>query len=113
MGLANGGVLARRGRLYGQRDCLKRADEFTIAIDFAFSIVDAGLAIKYLTTIPKEEKPGLEIANEVVSWLPSLLSPMRLTGPKGAIALSVVDGVAAFANYAMGHKLLTDDLAEL
>ena len=38
---------------------------------------------------------------------------MRLSGPKGAIALSVVDGVAAFANYAMGHKLLTDDLAEL
>ena len=95
------------------RQRLKRADEFTIGVAFAFSIVDAGLAIKYLTTIPKEEKPGLEIANEVVSWLPNLLSPMRLSGPKGAIALSVVDGVAAFANYAMGHKLLTDDLAEL
>ena len=96
-----------------ERQRLKRANKFTIGADFAFSIVDAGLAIKYLTTIPKEEKPGLEIANEVVSWLPGLLSPMRLTGPKGAIALSVVDGVAAFANYAMGHKLLTDDLAEL
>ncbi|MEL6383405.1 MAG: LamG-like jellyroll fold domain-containing protein [Cyanobacteria bacterium J06626_18] len=95
------------------RQRLKRADKATIAIDFAFSIVDAGLAIRYLTTIPKGEKPGLEIANEVVSWLPNLLSPMRLAGPKGAAALSVVDGVAAFANYAMDHKLLTDDLAEL
>ena len=95
------------------RQRLKRADEFTIGAAFAFSIVDAGLATKYLTTIPQEERPGLEIANEVVSWLPNLLAPMRLTGPKGAIALSVVDGVAALANYAMGHKLLTDDLAEL
>ena len=95
------------------RQRLKRADKFTIGIAFAFSMVDAGLATRYLFTIPKEEKPGLAIANEVVSWLPSLLSPMRFSGPKGAIALSVVDGVAAFANYAMGHKLLTDDLAEL
>ncbi|MEM8805790.1 MAG: hypothetical protein AAGF01_07165, partial [Cyanobacteria bacterium P01_G01_bin.38] len=95
------------------RQRLKRADEPSIVAAFVFSIVDAGLATRYLTTIPKEEKPGLEIANEVVSWLPNLLAPLRLTGPKGAIALSVVDGVAAFANYAMGHKLLTDDLAEL
>ena len=74
------------------RQHLKQADKFTIGIAFAFSIVDAGLAIKYLTTIPKAEKPGLAIANEVVSWLPNLLSPLRLTGPKGAIALSVVWG---------------------
>ncbi|NJM58651.1 MAG: hypothetical protein HC857_16300 [Synechococcales cyanobacterium RU_4_20] len=96
-----------------KRQRLQRADDVTIWVAFAFSIVDAGLAFQYLSTIPKAEKPGLEIANEVVSWLPNLLSPMRVTGPKGAIALSIVDGVAAFANYTMGHRLLTDDLAEL
>ncbi|MGD1927875.1 MAG: hypothetical protein ACFB12_03110 [Leptolyngbyaceae cyanobacterium] len=95
------------------RQRLKRADELTIGIAFAFSMVEAELATRYLFTMPKAERPGLEIANEVVSWLPSLLSPMRLSGPKGAAALSVVDVVAAFANYTMDHKLLTDDLAEL
>ncbi len=92
---------------------LKRADAGTIGFTFACSVVDAGLASRYLATIPKADKPGLEIANEVVSWLPNLLCPMRLAGPKGAIALSAVDFVAAFANLGMGHKLLTDDLAEL
>ncbi|MGD1940565.1 MAG: LamG domain-containing protein [Leptolyngbyaceae cyanobacterium] len=97
-----------------KRQRLKRANEFTIAIFTVFSIVDAGLAIRYLFTIPKEEKPGLEIANEVVSWLPNLLALVRLNAdPRWAAALSVVDGVAAFANYGMGHKLLTDDLAEV
>ncbi|MEM0979389.1 MAG: LamG domain-containing protein [Cyanobacteria bacterium P01_H01_bin.58] len=92
---------------------LKRTDEVTIGIFTAFSIVDAGLATRYLFTIPKEDKPGLEIGNEVVSWLPNLLAPLRLGGVKPSLALSTVDVVAAFANYGMGHKLLTDDLAEV
>ncbi|MGB7312270.1 MAG: LamG-like jellyroll fold domain-containing protein [Nodosilinea sp.] len=106
------GVAAAKGKeVKLQR--LKRADETTIGIFFAFSIVDAGLATRYLVTIPKEDEPGLEIADEVISWLPNLLAPLRLAGIKGAVALSLVDGVAAFANYGMGHKLLADDLADL
>ena len=106
------GIFAAKGKEV-ELQRIKRANEVSIGISFAFSIVDSGLATKYLTTIPKKDKPGLEIANEVVSWLPGLLAPMRLTGQKGAIALSIVDVVAAFSNYAMGHKLLADDLAEI
>ena len=40
------------------RQYLKRADEFTIGAAFAFSMVDAGLATRYLFTIPKAERPG-------------------------------------------------------
>lgn len=95
------------------RQRLKRADELTIGIAFAFSLVDAGLVTRYLTTIPKEEKPGLAIANEVVSWLPNLLAPLRLGGIKPSLALSAVDGVAMAVNTGLGAKLLRDDLADL
>ncbi len=96
-----------------QRQRLKRADKFTIGIAFAFSIVDAELAIKCLTTIPKKEKPGLAIANEVVSWLPNLCAPLRLGGPEASIALSAIDALAVAINTRLGIKLLSDDLAEL
>lgn len=92
---------------------LKRTDKFTIGFFFAWSIVDAGLAIRYLDRIPKEDKPGLEIANEVVSWLPNMSAPLRLSGPKGVAALSIVDIVAAFSNYQMGSKLLANDVTDL
>jgi hypothetical protein len=61
------------GKINLQR--LRRADEVTIGFYCAFSFVDAGLAIRYLATIPKADQPGFEIANEVVSWLPNLCAP--------------------------------------
>ena len=70
-------------------------------------------AIRYLRAVPEEDKSGFEIANEVVSWIPNLLAPLRTTGPKGAVALSVIDLVAITVNTGLGSKLLADDLAEL
>ncbi|MGD1949540.1 MAG: hypothetical protein ACFB14_07820 [Leptolyngbyaceae cyanobacterium] len=108
--MIKGGAAAKGQEVSLQR--LRRADEITIAIFFVFSIVDAGLAIRYLVTIPKEDRPGFEIANEVVSWLPNLLAPLRID-VKGALALAALDFVAMTVNTGLSSKLLADDLAEV
>ena len=104
-------TVARGGEAKLQR--LRRADPKTIGFFFWFSVIDAMFAIDYLHAIPEEDKSGFEIANEIVSWIPNLLAPMRTTGPKGAAALAIVDVVAMAVNTGLGGKLLADDLAEL
>ncbi|MCU6711051.1 hypothetical protein M6D81_20365 [Paenibacillus sp. J5C_2022] len=92
---------------------MKRRDQAITGFFWVLSIVDAGLAIRYLVALPNKDKPGLEIANETVSWLPNLLCPLRLTGSKGALALAGVDFVATVVNTGIGGKLLANDLADL
>ncbi|MEL6940900.1 MAG: hypothetical protein AAFO84_17090, partial [Cyanobacteria bacterium J06598_1] len=67
----------------------------------------------YLESIPKEEKPGFEIANEVIGLMPNLFSPLLLINGHGPTALAIIDIAAAVVNTGLGGKLLADDLAEL
>ncbi len=110
--LMSNAIDATKGRKFNLQR-LKRADEMTIGFFFTFSIVDAGLASRYLATIPKADQPGFEIANEVVSWLPNLCAPLRLGGPESSIALGAIDALAVAITTSLGMKLLSDDLAEL
>ncbi|NET36140.1 MAG: hypothetical protein F6K19_29630 [Cyanothece sp. SIO1E1] len=110
--LANKGIAVSRGdKAKLQR--LRRAEPKTIGFFFVASILDAIYAIQYLAATPKEDKSGFESANEVVSWIPNLLAPIRTIGPKSAKALAVLDFVAMAVNTGLGSKLLADDLAEL
>ena len=111
-------LLANKGRAIAKGDeaklqRLKRAEPKTIGFFCVASILDAAHAIQYLAAVPKKDKSGFEIANEVVSWLPNILAPLRITGFKGAVALTVLDAVATTVNTGLGSKLLHDDLAEL
>ncbi|MEL7333074.1 MAG: hypothetical protein AAFN12_12555, partial [Cyanobacteria bacterium J06560_2] len=92
---------------------MKRDDLFTMAVFFLFSTVDVGLTAWYLESIPKEEKPGFEIANEVIGLMPNLFSPLLLINGHGPTALAIIDIAAAVVNTGLGGKLLADDLAEL
>ncbi|ESA36374.1 egf domain-containing protein [Leptolyngbya sp. Heron Island J] len=110
--LANKGVAVLRGN-EAKLQRIRRAEPKSIGVFCVFSILDAIYAIQYLAAVPREDKSGFEIANEVVSWIPNILAPLRTTGPKGAVALAALDFVAMTVNMGLGGKLLADDLAEL
>ncbi|MHA7581154.1 LamG-like jellyroll fold domain-containing protein [Paenibacillus vandeheii] len=92
---------------------MKRREKQITVFFWVLSLVDAGMAIRYLAALPNKDKPGMEIANEVVSWLPNVLCLMRLSGPRGAAALAGVDFVATVVNTGIGGKLLANDLKDL
>ncbi|MGF1459028.1 MAG: hypothetical protein ACFBSG_08375 [Leptolyngbyaceae cyanobacterium] len=110
--LADKGIAVARGN-EEKLQRLRRAEPKTIGFFCVASMLDAVFATQYLLTVPDEDKSGFEIANEVVSWLPNILSPIRTIGPKFAIAQAGFDVVAMTVNTGLGAKLLHDDLAEL
>jgi hypothetical protein len=110
--LAEKGIAVARGN-EAKMQRLRRAEPRSIGFFCVASILDAIYAIQYLKAIPEEDKSRFEVANEVVSWLPNILAPLRTSGPKGALALTVLDGAAMAVNTGLGAKLLKDDLADL
>jgi hypothetical protein len=110
--LAEKGIAVARGN-EAKLQRLRRAEPRSMGFFCVASILDAIYAIQYLKAIPEEDKSRFEVANEVVSWLPNILAPLRTSGPKGALALTVLDGAAMAVNTGLGAKLLKDDLADL
>lgn len=92
---------------------MKRADEFSSFMTASFALIDLELTGLYLATIPKEDKRGREVANEVVALLPSLFCGIRHSGPTGAAALALLDVAAAFTNFGLGVQILKDDVKAL
>ncbi|MCU0466478.1 MAG: hypothetical protein MUF38_18155, partial [Anaerolineae bacterium] len=87
---------------------LGRADDFSAFMLVAFTLIDLELTGLYLATLPQGKSKRLEVANEVIGLLPNLFCFVRHSGPKGAIALAVLDGVTAITNFGLGIKLLID-----
>lgn len=92
---------------------MKRADEFSTFLTTCFAIIDLQLTAMHLSEIPKEDKRGREVANEVISILPNIFGALRHSGPKGAIALGILSGVCAITNYGLGIAILRDDVKEI
>ncbi|NEQ42297.1 MAG: hypothetical protein F6K00_01545 [Leptolyngbya sp. SIOISBB] len=97
----------------GSKRRMKRHEQNVTVIFTLLSVLDLIITSVYLAALPKEDGRGLAIANEIVALLPDLLSPLRLSGPKGQLALVVVTGTATAVTLGMGSKLLANDLDEL
>jgi|GEM_PF-3165846 len=89
---------------------MKRGNTGTILMFTGAVAIDAGLTGYYLADV---ENKRIEIPNEVFSLLPDLLCFLRLSGPKGALALAIIDVIATLVTTGLGGKLLADDVAAL
>ncbi|MEM6436253.1 MAG: hypothetical protein AAF773_20745, partial [Cyanobacteria bacterium P01_D01_bin.115] len=96
----------------GSKRRMKRHEKKVTVIFTLFSLLDLVITSIYLAALPQDGR-GLVVANEVVGLLPDILSPLRLSGPKGTAVLVGVDAVATAVTLGIGGKLLADDVAEL
>lgn len=96
----------------GSKRRMKRHEKKVTVIFTLFSLLDLVITSIYLAALPPDGR-GLVVANEVVGLLPDILSPLRLSGPKGTAVLVGVDAVASAVTLGIGGKLLADDVAEL
>ena len=93
---------------------MRRLNPPTIVFSSVLSLIDLGLTSKYLSTIPKDDNPGIEATNEIVSWLPSFLAFLRLSGePTAALGLAGVDLIATGLSTILSSVMLADDVASL
>lgn len=91
---------------------LGRGSTPSMAIETVLASVDLILTSIYLAQIPKKDKPGLEVASEVIGIFPGMLSLLRLNA-KGALVLGGTKAVSTIANFGMGRKLLKETVKEL
>lgn len=92
---------------------LRRAEKNTIMVATGATLIDLGLTGLYLTTLSNGQAKNLEGANEVIALLPPLACGIRLSVPKGAIALGLLDLVATITTFGLGWKLLKDAVADV
>ncbi len=103
-------ISAKGGQFTLQR--LRRGTEATMGIQFVLSGIDLILTSIYIAQIPKNDKPGLEAANEIIAILPNMLGFLRLD-PNGALALGFIQLGKTIANYGIGIQLLNKTVADL
>ena len=93
---------------------LTRGTEITAALTTAFTLVDVGLTGRYLATIPKEDKVGREITNELMGFLPTAFCWMRMTlNPLLWLGLFGINVTSTFVTTGLNIAILKDDVREL
>lgn len=110
---ANLGAGSKVVRAIFQMQRLSRGTKYTAILTTGLTVVDMIVTGIYLTTIPKKDKVGREIANEFMGFLPTLCCYMRQTvNPYLWLALFGINVTSTFVTTGLNIAMLVDDVKE-
>ncbi|MEM7799874.1 MAG: LamG domain-containing protein, partial [Chloroflexota bacterium] len=93
---------------------LRRGTEISAVVAVLFSLVDIGLTGRYLGTIPKDDKVGREISNEVLAILPFLFCWLRMKpSVETLLAQLAINVTSTVTTTGLNIAILVDDAKEL